>query len=108
MSAATETPAPEPKAAPSKGRVFARRLASTLVLWGVTAGTFIFASPWIFFVIVTGLTLLGLVEYFRLFHDAGQRRYRRLAYGVALIYMAAQFAPLLGCPVEWLSSNESA
>lgn len=100
MSTDSPSPPAEPKK-PSKGQVFARRLGSTVVLWGLTAATFIVASPWMFLVIVGSLTLLGLVEYFRLFHDAGQRRFRRIAYGVALFHVAAQFAPLLGCPVTW-------
>lgn len=100
-------PPAEPKK-PSKGQVFARRLGSTVVLWGLTAATFILASPWMFFGIVASLALLGLVEYFRLFHDPGRRRYRRIAYGVGLACLSAQFAPLLGCPVAWPGSVDGA
>jgi phosphatidate cytidylyltransferase len=102
MPGDSEQPQASSPKKPSKGQVFARRLGSTVVLWGLVAATFILASPWMFFTMVVVITLLGLIEYFSLFHDSGRRRFRWFAYGVGLAYVAALFAPLLGFEVDWL------
>lgn len=55
----TATPPP----ALSKGQVFLRRLSSTLALWGLVAVTLWSGKSLLFFALVGGLGVLGLIEY---------------------------------------------
>lgn len=67
MSAAPETPAPTPSA-PSRGRIFARRLTSTAVLWAVILWTVFSArrdlTDWVFLGMLIVLTWVGLREFY--------------------------------------------
>lgn len=95
-------------AAPSRRRVFALRLGSTIVLWALLSLAIIFQSPWIFFVMITGIVAAGLVEYFGLFQDAGRRRFRWQTYAVGLVYTVALFAPQFGFAPPWLRELDAA
>lgn len=104
MSDLSDTPAASPASATGggKGRTFIRRLGSTLFLWGVIAFGFWNASTWVFYLMVVGLVMAGLPEYFRLFEDRGRRRFRHLTYSVALLYSTALFLPAWGVDAQWL------
>ncbi len=67
---------PDPPKPGSKGRTFARRLLSTVWLWGIFIAAFMLASPWLFFALMALLGVVGLVEYFQLFPEPGFRRFQ--------------------------------
>ncbi|MCB1232384.1 MAG: phosphatidate cytidylyltransferase [Verrucomicrobiae bacterium] len=97
----SETPEKTP-ASSAKARAFARRLGSTIALWGFVGFAFWKASPWLFYLMVLLLVLGGLVEYFRLFHEPGRRQYRHLTYGLGFLYITSIFLPVLGFNQAWL------
>jgi phosphatidate cytidylyltransferase len=95
-SHATDAPAPTP----SKRRVFASRLASTLGLWAVIALALHWRSDWLV-VTVTGLFgIAGALEYYRLLRaDPQARSFNLLGCSICLAYWAA---------VGWWSANHHA
>ncbi len=60
-----------PTTAPSKGRVFARRTFSTVLLWVIVAGVSFSMSAPAYLALFILLALLGTIEYFRMLREAG-------------------------------------
>ncbi|MBP7950991.1 MAG: CDP-archaeol synthase [Verrucomicrobiales bacterium] len=86
----------------SKMRVFGRRLASTLVLWGLLAAAIVFKVAWPFFLLVAVLALGALWEYLKMDRE-GHPVHRWFIMTVAAGYYAAQFivcgsVPYLNAP----------
>ncbi len=77
---------PTPPAKPSKAIVFARRTLSTVGLWGLIA--FIFASHKSLGMIclVDGLTMIAIVEYFRMMRAANAPCFPRFGIALAAFY----------------------
>jgi phosphatidate cytidylyltransferase len=87
---AAETPKPATQSS-SKAAVFARRLASTIVLWSVVLWT-IFSrqhhiTDWVFLVILVSLAWLGLGEFYGLVRKRGLACFRKwgIAAGTGLV-----------------------
>lgn len=57
------TPA-EPNVATQKRQIFARRLLSTIAMWGVSLWCIFSGNEWAFFALISTLSLAGLWEYF--------------------------------------------
>jgi hypothetical protein len=71
MSESAAVPTPH---APSKRRVFASRLFSTLILWAVIALAFQWKSSWLVIAITGFFGVAGAVEYYRLLRSDPQAR----------------------------------
>ena len=84
------------------------RLSSTIVLWLLLSLAIIVKSPWVFFVMITGIVAVAIKEYFRLFQDAGRRRFRWQTYVVGMLYTVALFAPQFGYDLPWLREIDGA
>lgn len=73
------SPSPQPRLAkddesaskPGKAAVFRARLFSTVLLWGLVAGTFLWGHPLGYFFVVGALAVLGCWEYFRMAKGSG-------------------------------------
>lgn len=78
-SSTPRAPSPQPTEAkdgasapkPSKAAVFRARLFSTVLLWGLVAGTFWWGHPIGYFFAVGALAVLGCWEYFRMAKSSG-------------------------------------
>jgi phosphatidate cytidylyltransferase len=81
------TPAP----APSKGTVFIRRTASTLLLWAIVAGTCLSMNAAAYLGLLTALTLLAAMEYFRMVQEDGVHCYPRLGMLTTAAYCGVVF-----------------
>lgn len=57
---------------PSKARVFWARTSSTLVLWGVFIGALVTGSQPMFFILIAGLSFLGLWEFLAMLQQEGK------------------------------------
>jgi phosphatidate cytidylyltransferase len=66
---------PAPAAPPSKAKVFARRLSSTLVLWGIVLGALFsgskVVSDVVFMLVLVTLAVVGLIEFYGLVEKEG-------------------------------------
>lgn len=89
MSDANETPTPPAPPPASKGAVFVRRLASTLVLWGILAAAILTGNRWLFLGLIVVFGGASLVEWCRMFAGAITPGARRWLYLVAALYAAA-------------------
>jgi len=86
-SAAASTPI-----APSKRRVFASRLFSTLILWAVLALAFQWKSSLLVIAITGFFGVAGAVEYYRLLRtDLHARSFNALGFGICFAYWATVF-----------------
>jgi phosphatidate cytidylyltransferase len=94
LSAVIPDPAPSPStpAPPNKGRTFARRLGSTLLLWGVLAAAIFSGQLWIVFGLLVLLGAIGLVEWRRMMGESLSRETSCWLYLVSASYAAAMFA----------------
>ncbi len=86
MSESAAVPTPH---APSKRRVFASRLFSTLILWAVIALAFQWKSSWLVIAITGFFGVAGAVEYYRLLRsDPQARSFNALGFGICFAYWA--------------------
>jgi len=84
-------PQPDRPLKEGKGIVFAKRLSSTLVLWGLVAGAVILSNATLFFVLIGVLGMLSLVEFFQMQEDRGLRPYRNAVLVLAAAYFITTF-----------------
>lgn len=82
--AATTTPS-----SPSKALTFARRSASTILLWGVVSAVFMSRWSWAFLGLIGVLAIIASVEYFRMLRAAKVDCFPRFGMGMAVAYCAA-------------------
>lgn len=76
-----------PPASPSKRRVFASRLFSTLILWALMAVAFQWKSDWLLIAISGFFGITGAVEYYRLLRiDSQARSFNLLGLCICLGY----------------------
>jgi len=75
-----------PSASKSKAAVFRARLLSTVILWALVAGTFIWGDPTGYFVVVGALAVLGCAEYFRMAKSAGILVFGKFGVGLSVLY----------------------
>ncbi|GEP45723.1 phosphatidate cytidylyltransferase [Brevifollis gellanilyticus] len=93
----TDAPAP----APSKRRVFASRLFSTLILWGVIATALQWKSHWMIVLLTGFFGVAGAFEYFRLLRlDNHIRGFNLLGLSICLGYWITT--------TWWVTSQKSA
>lgn len=78
-----------PKPAKSKAQVFAARLFSTLLLWGIVTGVFLSGNAWAFIGMVLLLAVFGMWEYFQMTKRGGMPSQPRWGMLVGLGYLAA-------------------
>ena len=86
----SETAAASPTTAPSKRRVFASRLFSTLSLWTLLAVAFVqWQNTWLIIAITGFFGVAGAVEYFRLLrNDPHARSFNALGFVICITYWA--------------------
>lgn len=70
----------------SRSRVFIRRASSTLILWLVVGGVFASRMGWMYFGLVTLLSVVAAGEYFGMLRKAGLPCFPKLGLGVCLLY----------------------
>lgn len=80
-----------PVPSPSKGIVFVRRTASTLLLWAIVGGIFYSMSAPAYLGLIIALTLLATMEYFRMAQEDGVHCYPRLGLMTAAAYCGVIF-----------------
>lgn len=80
---------------PSRAIIFARRSASTVLLWTVVAAIFCSRWSWAYLGLLGLLCLIATVEYFRMLQSAGVRAFPRFAILLAVGYCSALDAAIL-------------
>ncbi len=85
-----------------KRRTLLNRSASTIFLVTLVGVALWYSERWIFLALFSILSLGALIEYFRLFPEAGFRRFRWLAFLVSGGYLCLLFSPLWGFEADWL------
>ena len=84
-----------PPPSPSRVIVFARRSASTLMLWALVAGIFCSRWSWAYLGLLGLLTLIATVEFFRMLRAAEVASFPRFGILLALGYSSTLYAALL-------------
>ena len=87
----------------SKKQSFLNRSLSTVIIWSILALAFWIGERWLLIAIFSGMALMALVEYFKLFPIMGFRRFRWQTYGVSIAYLGFLFSPMLGFEPAWLA-----
>ena len=84
----SETAAASPTTAPSKRRVFASRLFSTLSLWTLLTVAFLqWQNTWLIIAITGFFGVAGAIEYFRLLrNDPHARSFNALGFVICIVY----------------------
>jgi phosphatidate cytidylyltransferase len=95
--AATSTPGP---GKPSKAKVFARRLFSTVILWGVVLGGMFsgskILSDLVFIVMLTVLGIVGLLEFYGLVEKEGMVCFKAMGIAGGVVLMVGTFLKFQG------------
>ena len=81
-----------PTSAPSKARVFVRRTASTLALWGMVGLAFASMQSWAYLGLIALLTVVATLEFFQMLRAAGVRCFARFGILLAVAYSIALHA----------------
>lgn len=72
-------------------QVFRRRLASTLFLWAIALGTILSGYEQLFFIVIAGIGLLGLWEYYEMLDRRGVPNFKLTALITAVVFLAGSF-----------------
>jgi phosphatidate cytidylyltransferase len=95
---------------PTRGRVFLRRLSSSLILWSVVLGAMFsghdLLSDAIFLVIMAGLSAVGLMEFYGLVEKRGLGCFKREGILGGMLLMVSTFICFSGV-VDWVSHHEA-
>jgi len=93
----------DPTAAPpptSKAKIFARRLTSTTILWGVVLAAMFsgnqFISDYVFLLFMVVLACVGLIEFYGLVENRGLVCFKSWGIGAGLLLMVVTFLHLTG------------
>ena len=90
----TAASAPQP-AAPSRAKIFLRRLASSVVLWSCVLFALFsgnnLVSDVLFLIIMLAIAALGLEEFYELVEKAGYDCFRKIGLAGGLVLMASTF-----------------
>ncbi len=93
----------DPTAAPpptSKAKIFARRLTSTTILWGVVLAAMFsgnqFISDYVFLLFMVVLACVGLIEFYGLVEKRGLVCFKIWGIGAGLLLMVVTFLHLTG------------
>jgi phosphatidate cytidylyltransferase len=94
-------PTPAPAAPPqSKAKIFARRLTSTLVLWGIILTALFSKNEWIsnyvFFIIMLFLAVTGLLEFYGLVEKRGMFCFKKWGVLGGVLIIVGTFLNLTG------------
>jgi phosphatidate cytidylyltransferase len=99
-AAAPAAPVPAPAAPVSKVRVFARRLSSTVLLWGVVLGGMFsgsrLLSDYVFIGILTLLAVVGLLEFYGLVEKEGMACFRAMGIVGGVVLLIGTFMKCRG------------
>ncbi len=91
----TSAPSPAPVPAPSKGKVFLRRLFSSVVLWTVVILALFsgnkLVSDWFFLLIMTVLAVTGLLEFYNMVEKRGLVCFKGWGIFGGVLLMASTF-----------------
>ncbi len=91
MGLMSDTPVPQPgPAAPSKARVFVKRLSSTLALWGLVTAAIVLGQSWLFFILLGFLGLSGVLEYAKM-DTTLPKPWRQGFIGLSVVWIALTF-----------------
>lgn len=83
----SSTPTTDPTPAPSKRRVFASRLTSTLILWAVLSVAFRWNQDWLLVAVTAFFGVFGAIEYFRLLRGGDTHRsFSLLGFAICIAY----------------------
>ncbi len=100
MSVSPTASAPAPPPPVSKARTFARRLFSTVILWGIVLGGMFsgnrLVSDYVFITIMTVLAVVGLLEFYGLVEKEGMVCFKALGITGGVILMVGTFLKLHG------------
>jgi phosphatidate cytidylyltransferase len=96
----SEAAAPAAPAMPSKAKIFVRRLTSTLILWGVVLGALFSGnkvlSDVVFALVLVGLAVVGLLEFYGLVEKEGMVCFKRWGVLGGALLLAGTFLHLQG------------
>ncbi len=92
---------PPAKAKESKGRTFLNRFLSTVWLWALVVVAFWLDRSAVYLVMFLVLSVVGMLEYFRLVPDSGFRRFRWQTLLVTVLYTVVLFGELFGIGTKW-------
>ena len=96
----TPPAAPSPSTAPSKGKVFLRRLSSSLLLWSVVLGALFcgnkLVSDVVFILIMLLLAACGMFEFYGLVRARGLVCFRKFGMAAGLLMVAGTFLHCTG------------
>ena len=96
----TPPAAPSPSPAPSKGKVFLRRLASSLALWTVVLGALFcgnkLVSDVVFILIMLLLAACGMFEFYGMVRARGLVCFRKFGMAAGLLMVAGTFLHCAG------------
>lgn len=81
---------PQTPPSPTKTLVFARRLASTLFLWGLVTAVFVSRQSWAFLGLIALLVIIATIEYFRMLREAKVMCFPRFGILTAAAYCGVQ------------------
>lgn len=70
---------------------FRRRLVSTLILWALVLGTVLSGYEQMFFIVIAGIGLLGLWEYYEMLDRRGVPNFKLTALITAVVFLAGSF-----------------
>ena len=93
----------EPVSAPqpvSKAKVFARRLSSTLVLWGIVLGAMFsgskLISDYVFAAFMVSLACVGLIEFYGLVEKRAMICFKKWGIAAGVLLMIGTFLHVTG------------
>lgn len=96
----TSAPSPAPVPAPSKGKVFLRRLFSSVVLWTVVISALFsgnkLVSDWFFLGIMSVLAVTGLIEFYNMVEKRGLVCFKEWGVFGGILLMASTFFYISG------------
>jgi len=98
----TDAPSTQPTAAKGKGTVFAARLLSTVLLWSVVATIVIIKHPLGFFLVIGGLALIALREFYAMARTAGIGVFAGFGMLAAALYCVGLYAALF---LQWQAAD---
>jgi len=87
---------PKPAKTGSRRTVFVARAASSLAMWGVALGIILSGQPLLFFLLIAGLGLMGLREFYQMLEGRGIHVFTATGLVAGFIFLSGSFYFLYG------------